>query len=180
MPESRSSTPQVPPEVARYLKGAPPESHQFDFLIGEWDVNATRFKEDGTPLFEFRASWSAVLLNEGRMVMDDFKALAPTGQPVSSYVTLRTYSEVSQRWEMTGLQALQPSASTEWGGVCRNGEMLLDVTGKDPAGNPVHTKIRFFDISTNSFSWESSMSRDEGKSWSKTAVLLAARVLKQL
>lgn len=178
MPESQNQPPQVPPEVARFLKGAPPESQQFDFLIGDWDVNATRFKDDGTPLFQYKASWTAIYLNGGRMIMDDFKALAPTGQPISSYVTLRTYSEVTHRWEMTGLQALQPSGSTEWYGVAKDGEMLLDVLGKDAAGNSIKTKIRFFDIAKNSFSWESSMSRDDGKSWSKTAVLRASRAAK--
>lgn len=38
---------QVPPEVANYLKGPTAESRQFDFLIGHWDVAATKFKEDG-------------------------------------------------------------------------------------------------------------------------------------
>ena len=179
MPEPQSPSPQVPPEVARYLKGAPPESQQFDFLVGDWEVNATRFKEDGTPLFQYKASWNAVQLNGGRMIMDDFKALAPTGQPISSYVTLRTYSEVTHRWEMTGLQALQPSGSTEWHGASKDGEMLLNVIGRDPAGNIVKTKIRFFDISKNSFSWESSTSRDDGNTWNKTAALRASRAAKQ-
>jgi hypothetical protein len=173
--QSKSPPPQLPPESASYLRGAPPESRQFDFLIGEWDVDVTRFKDDGTPLFQYRASWIAVHLNGGRMIMDDFKALAPDGRPISSYVTLRTYSEVSGRWEMTGLQALQPSGNAEWHGMSKDGEMLLNVTGKDPAGNPVKTKIRFFDISENTFSWENLMSLDQGKTWSRTAALRASR-----
>jgi len=174
--ESKSHAPQVPPEVARYLKGAPPEGQQFDFLIGDWDVAATRYKEDGSPLFQYKASWNAKYLNEGRMIVDDFKAYAPTGQAVSSYVTLRTYSEATHRWEMAGLSALQPAASAEWYGELKDGEMLLDASGKDSVGNKVKTKIRFFNIAKNSFGWESKVSRDEGKTWIKTASLLASRV----
>ena len=174
--ESKSQAPQVPPEVARYLKGPSPEGQQFDFLIGDWDVAATRYKEDGSPLFQYKASWNAKYLNDGRMIVDDFKAYTPTGQAVSSYVTLRTYSEATHRWEMAGLSALQPAASAEWYGELKDGEMLLDASGKDPAGNLVKTKIRFFNIATNSFSWESKVSRDEGKTWIKTAFLLASRV----
>ena len=70
--ESKSQEPQVPPEVARYLKGPSPEGQQFDFLIGEWDIAATRYKDDGTPLFQYKASWNAKHLNEGRMIVDDF------------------------------------------------------------------------------------------------------------
>ena len=173
--ESRSQSSQLPPEVARYLKGPPAEGMQFDFLIGDWDVAATRYKEDGAPLFEYKASWNAKYLNEGRMVVDDFKAHAPTGQAISSYVTLRTYSEATHRWEMAGLSALQPAASAEWYGEMKDGEMLLHASGKDPAGNAVKTRIRFFHIEKNSFRWESMASRDGGKTWAMSASLLATR-----
>ena len=55
--------------------------------------------------------------------------------------------------------------------------MLLDVSGKDPAGSMVKTKIRFFNITEHSFSWESNISRDDGKTWVKTASLIASRAL---
>jgi hypothetical protein len=172
---NQTPTQQVPPEVARYLQGPTPEAKQFDFLIGEWNVEATRYKEDGTPAFTYLASWNAMQLNGGRMVMDDFKALGPTGEPVSSFVTLRTYSEVTKRWEIVGLQALQPALPTEWYGTCEDGEMLLDAIATLPNGHRVQTKIRFFEIAPKSFSWESSMSLDDGDTWRKTASLKAKR-----
>lgn len=172
----KSQVPQVPPDVARYLKGASPQGRQFAFLIGDWDVAATRYKEDGSPLFQYKASWNAKYMNEERMILDDFKAYAPTGQAVSSYVTLRTYCETTQRWEMVGLSALQPAAIAEWHGELQNGEMVLDASGKDPSGNVVRTKIRFFNIATDSFDWDSKVSRDDGKTWVKTASLIASRV----
>jgi hypothetical protein len=110
--------------------------------------------------------------------MDDFKALAPNGQPISSYVTLRTYSEATRRWEMTGLQALQPAVSAAWHGVWVDGEMVTEAKGKDPSGSSINTKIRFFNISKSGFSWESSISRDDGKTWWRAASLEAFRVLK--
>ncbi len=58
LPASQAlSMSQVPPDVIRYLQDAPPESQQFDFLIGNWDVAATRYKEDGSVLLQYRASW---------------------------------------------------------------------------------------------------------------------------
>jgi hypothetical protein len=172
---SEPSPPQLPPEVLRYLKGPPPESRQFDFLIGEWNVEATRYKEDETPAINYKAMWSARSLNERRMVMDDFKAQAPNGDPISSYVTLRTYSEVTGRWEMVGLQALQPSVPAEWHGVSTDEGLLLDAIASLPNGQRVHTKIRFSEITSDTFSWQSSMSLDEGKTWRKTASLTARR-----
>jgi hypothetical protein len=172
---SETSPQQLPPEVLRYLKGPAPQARQFDFLIGDWAVEGTRYKEDETPAFNYKGLWSARSLNDGRMVMDDFKALAPNGDPISSYVTLRTYSEVTSRWEMAGLQALQPSVPAEWHGVSIDGQMFLDAIATLPSGQRVHTKIRFFDIEPGSFSWQSSMSFDAGKTWRKTASLLAKR-----
>jgi len=175
MQESKSQAPQVPPDVVRYLSGAPPQSQQFEFLIGDWTVAATRYTEDGSTLLQYKATWSAKYLNEGRMIVDDFKAYAPTGQAASSYVTLRTYSEANRRWEMAGLAALQPAVNAQWFGEWKNGEMLVSATGKDPAGNVVRTKIRFFHIAKDSFEWESQVSRDDGKTWSKSATLVASR-----
>ena len=171
----KSQPPQVPPDVARYLSGATPEGQQFHFLIGDWIVTATRYKEDGSPLFQYKATWNAKYLNEGRMVIDDFKAYAPTGQAVSSYVTLRTYSETNHRWEMAGLAALQPAVNAEWIGHWKDGEMLMSAIGRDPAGNVLKTQIRFFHITKDGFEWESQVTRDDGKTWSKTASLLASR-----
>lgn len=175
MPAQPAPAPQVPPEVLRYINAPVPESKQFDFLIGDWNVDAIRYGEDATPLLQYKAVWSAHHLNGGRMIMDDFKALGPTGQPVSSFVTLRTYSEATRRWELAGLQALQPSMPSDWHGVAKDGEMLLDATARTAAGEMIRTKIRFFEIALNSFSWESSMSLDQGKSWRKTAELKATR-----
>ena len=176
MSESNNQSLQVPPDVARYLKGAPPESRQFDFLIGNWDVAASKYKEDGSLLFHYKASWSAKPLNEGRMVMDEFKAYLPTGQEISSYVTLRTYSETTRRWEMAGLSALQPAANAQGFGEWKDGEMLLDAVGVNPDGATINNKIRFFNIEKNSFNWESRISYDSGKTWAKAATFVASRI----
>lgn len=169
------STNQVPPEVIRYLKGPTAESRQFDFLIGHWDVAATKFKEDGNVQFHYRAQWVAQHLNEGRIVMDEFKAFAPTGQQVSSYVSLRTYAEATHRWEITGLAAFQPAMRGEWNGTWTDGEMHLDAVGISPNDKRVRTKIRFFNIQPQSFAWESTSSLDDGKTWRRTASLSATR-----
>jgi hypothetical protein len=76
---------------------------------------------------------------------------------------------------MAGLAALQPAANAEWFGEWNDGEMLIQATGKDPAGTVFRTKIRFFHIARDSFEWESQVSRDDDKTWSKTATLLASR-----
>jgi hypothetical protein len=175
MPSSATPVPQIPPDVARYLKGATAQSRQFDFLIGNWDVVATRFKDDGSVLFQYKAKWEATYLNDGRMIMDDFKACGPSGEAISSFVTLRTFSETTQRWEMQGLAAFQPAAATEWYGIWQDGEMLLNASGNNADGKTIRNKIRFFEIEKDRFAWSSKTSRDEGISWVLTASLVAVR-----
>lgn len=166
----------LPPEIARYINGAPSESKQFDFLIGLWTVAATAFNPDGTVLRQYAASWEAKSLNAGRMVMDDYRAQMPNGMDVSSFVTLRTWCPTTGRWEVTGLAAHQPAISMQWYGKWQEDEMRLEAKGQDQQGQIIETRIRFFDITTNSFAWDSHASRDGGKTWTKTASLLASRV----
>jgi hypothetical protein len=165
----------IPPEVARYLQGPPPESRQFDFLLGDWDVAATRYGDDGAVLVQYRARWTARSLNGGRMVMDDFQARLPGGEAMSSFVTLRTNSELTHRWEIAGLGAHLPAAIADWHGQWQDGEMRLEAAGKDAQGLPARTRIRFFDIGPDGFSWEIRISRDDGRTWSRSASLKATR-----
>jgi hypothetical protein len=166
---------EFPPDVARYLRGATVESRQFDFLIGDWDVAASRYQPDGALLLQYQSLWSAQRLNDGRMIMDDFKTLAPTGEAVSSYVTLRTYSESTRRWEMTGLAALQPAAVAQWWGEWKDGEMHTEAIGETPAGTQIRNRIRFFSIESNRFAWESNVSLDDGNTWARATSLTATR-----
>jgi hypothetical protein len=177
MTTSTRTETQVPPDIARYLRGPTPESRQFDFLIGDWDIAASRYNPDGSLLLQYQGSWSARHLNAGRMVFDDFKAFAPTGKEISSYVTLRTYSETTHRWEMSGLAAFQPATVAQWYGQWKDGEMQIEVIGKDPTGNPIRNRIRFFLIESNSFSWESKISFDDGKTWIQASSLTATRAV---
>jgi hypothetical protein len=150
------------------------ENHQFDFLLGAWDVKATRRNPDGS-LVHYEADWRAVSLDEGRVIMDEFRAHGPDGQRVSNFITLRTYSPATGRWEMAGLAAGQAAPPTRWQGEWRGGEMHLDAQGADPQGRAVHTRIRFFDIQAQSFAWESQVSLDGGARWMPAASLKATR-----
>lgn len=109
------------------------------------------------------------------MVIDDFKALTPSGDAISSYVTLRSYCEATQRWELTGLAAQQRATPTQWYGHWQDGEMRLDASGPNPQGQTIRTKIRFFNIKPDSFSWESQASSDNGKTWYLSATLTSTR-----
>lgn len=154
----------------------PTQPHrQFDFLLGHWAVKASRSNPDGSVL-HYEADWRAVNLDDGRVVMDEFRALGSGRERVSNFVTLRTYSPASGRWEMAGLAAGQPAGPMRWQGEWHGGEMHIEAEGADPQGRPVRTRIRFFDIRPGSFAWESQVSLDGGTRWMPAARLTATRV----
>ena len=88
------------------------ESLQFEFLIGEWRVDGRRYGPNGEQ--QYAGRWQAQYLHGKRMVMDDFTVLAPSGQEVSAFITLRTFSPFTRRWEIAGMAALQPAVNGKW------------------------------------------------------------------
>lgn len=168
-------SPSIPPEIVTYIKGASEKEHyQFDFLIGFWNVEVKRYNPDGTKS-EYKAAWEAKYLNSKRMIFDDFKALSPDGKELSSFVTLRTFSPITNRWEIAGLGAHLPNTISEWYGQFMDERMQLDATGLTPDGKKVNNRVTFYDISRDQFSWESNLSFDDGVSWVKVASLVAVR-----
>lgn len=162
--------------VARYLAGAPRESEQFDFLIGEWSATTTRFASDGSPVVSYEGHWTASWLAARRMLEDRFTALAPDGTEIGFFVTLRTYCESSARWEMTFLTALQPQPVTSFTGTRVGDEMHLLAKGQAADGSEVTARVRFFEIGPDSFRWEQRTSRDDGASWRLESAIEARRI----
>ena len=165
----------VPAHVARYVTGAPAEAAEFGFLIGNWAVTGARYDEAGAVGFRYAASWRAEYLHDRRMVLDDFTFLSPTGEELSSFVTLRTYAPLTGRWEFAGLAALEPGMNGQWNGHRVGEEMHLDAEIRLPDGALLHARERFFDIAPESFRWENHTSPDRA-TWRLTTALEARRV----
>lgn len=144
----------TPESVALYLQEPPPESHDFDFLLGEWDAQATRYGPDGEVLLRHAISWVARSVGGGRMIIDETTGVLPDGREVSHMATLRTYSPVTQRWEMMFLAALQPPIRGAFYGSRVGDEMHLRAEGTDAEGREIDVRVRFYDISADRFLWE--------------------------
>lgn len=157
------------------MRGATEECLQFDFLIGRWTVDCSRYGEDGKLLHKYGGTWHAEYLHDRRMVLDDLTLCLPSGEEAASFVTLRTYSSRTNRWEMAGLAAFQPSLSGKWFGHLVDGEMHLSAENKEADGRISQHRIRFFDIEQDAFKWERRLSYDSGKTWFLSSFLLVSR-----
>lgn len=173
--KSDNPIPGLPPEVVRYIQGAGPENLQFDFLIGDWTVEGMRFAPSGEVILTYAGKWQAEYRHDKRMVVDDFSVHLPNGQEVASFVSVRSYSPISKRWEIAGLGAFQPAMEGEWFGEWADGEMVLQAKGNGPDGREVRNRIRFHTITPDSFHWESRISVDSAATWVKAASLQAIR-----
>jgi hypothetical protein len=165
----------LPVDLERYIDGPGPESLQFDFLIGDWAVEGTRFSPSGDVLATYFGRWQAEYRHDKRMVVDDFSIHLPNGQEISSFVTVRSYSPLTQRWEIAGLGAFQPALQGEWFGNWTDGTMILQAKGKGPEGHEIRNLIKFHEITPESFHWESRTSLDGGVTWILAASVFATR-----
>ena len=109
------------------------------------------------------------------MILDEFVTRLPDGSEIAYMATLRTFSTLTHRWEMTFLAAHLPQLITTFTGALVEGEMRLDGKGQTPTGAAIQSRVRFFDIGPTSFQWENSLSLDQGKSWYRDSAISAQR-----
>jgi hypothetical protein len=129
--------------------------NDFDYLLGDWEFTAVS-KQWG----KFTGLWSAVRLDTGQ-ILDEYRVLGDKGETMYVTSTLRNYNKALDRWELVGLD---------------EGNGLHDVGTARRTGDEVHleqtygtstSRIRYYNIGPDHFSWTSDHSIDGGKTWMK-------------
>jgi hypothetical protein len=129
----------------------------------------------GCLLQEAKGSWSARKSFGGKVVEDHFIQQVDGAEDVAAF-TLRTYCEQTQRWEMAYLWATQPATGViAFVGNRVDNEMHFDLQQLGLNGLVIIARIRFFDISDDSFSWENRTSVDNGATWILSTLLKLRR-----
>jgi hypothetical protein len=163
-----------PESIARYLKGAPPEMSQYEFFVGDWDCELRVHPSDGGPVLTLRAEWSARWVHERRMLVDDLSVFLPNQQEVLAWLNLRTYSEETGCWEISGHRALAPASGAITHGHWREGEMHLDFETEHDGRRVLHF-VRFHAITPQSFEWEWRQRNESRADWSLFTSISAHR-----
>ena len=150
------------------------DAHQadFDYLLGDWEFTGTRGGAEGD--LTFRGYWSAVRLDIGAQVLDEYRVVGDSGQTLYVSTTLRSYNAVLDQWELvsaergTGLQNL--------GTAQRDGtEMRIEQKFGVMSRQPSLWRIRYHDIRPDRFSWKADRSTDEGRTWMTDFMRIEAR-----
>ena len=161
-------------------RDAAPETKQFDFLIGQWQLEV-RPKVSGVAAMihgapKLLGTWKAWRALDGLAVEDEMRIVDGSGNPISLTHAMRIYSKEEGRWKVSGLDAYRARFSESLGGM-EAGEMRFSGRGADPEGRPTLTRARYYDVSANGFRMRQDRSLDNGQTWEESVLeIIATRV----
>ena len=125
-----------------------PEHRQFDFWVGEWNVQNARGRRVGTSRIE-RAEDGCVILESW--------AGGGTGR------SLNFYDANLRKWRQTWADS--DGGVSEFAGVYRDGAMRFEGESHRPDGARVLRRLTFFDLGADRVRQYSEASTDGGKTW---------------
>ncbi len=139
--------------------------NNFDFLIGNWTATSKRFLPNGTLEAQYDGTWKAQLVDDGRMLFDEVTWFTPDGEKAFYDATLRTFNPESNQWEMVYLSSVRAIHSQSFRGQFIDGEAHFDIVVNISPEKSIIAKIRFYEITQDSFEWSMESSTDNGKNW---------------
>lgn len=156
----------------------PAEAAQFDFLVGQWELEVTP-KVSGLAAMIHGAprlvgSWKAWKAFDGYGLDDELRIVDASGNPMSLSHAQRIFDARSKRWLVSGLDVYRArfgSSSGQW----QDGEMRLEGSGQTNDGKPMLTRTRFMEISADRFKMRQDRSYDNGASWEEGALTVVAK-----
>ena len=141
------------------------QAHQadFDYLLGDWEFTSVH-KDYGTT----HGFWSAVRLPDdegGVIILDEFRIVGDSGETWFVTRTLRAYNVNLDRWELISTNGA--SGLQDFGTAQRVGdEMHIEQRFGVGTATPSVSRIRYYNIRPDRFSWTSDRSTDDGRTWS--------------
>lgn len=157
---------------------APAEAAQFDFLVGQWELEVSP-KVGGLAAMIHGAprlvgSWKAWKSFDGHGLDDELRIFDASGNPTALNHSQRIFDAKTKRWLVSGLDVYRArfgSSSGQW----QSGEMLLEGSGQNAEGKPMLTRTRFLEISADRFKMRQDRSLDNGASWDEGALTVVAK-----
>lgn len=152
------------PIGARNLNG-PAGLAQFDFVVGDWDVDITFTPPGGAPI-AYKAKWHNIWIVDGQVVMQEWRGPYATG------AELRAYDPATDTWVGRNIYAgrgWKPTTAT------RDADTMTVVIdgGADARGDFLNRET-YFNIADDTFEMRSERSYDDGETWEPGAYVMRA------
>ena len=157
---------------------APAEARQFDFLIGQWELEV-RPKVSGIAAMIHGAprllgTWKAWRAYDGFGIEDELRIVDASGNPRSLSHGQRVYAEAEKQWKTSVLDVYRARFTTATARFER-GEMKVSGQGVDAEGKAYQTRTRFFEIAKDAFKMTQDRSYDNGASWDQGTLAIDAK-----
>jgi len=157
---------------------APAQARQFDFLLGEWQldvhpkVSGLVAMIHGAP--KLVGTWKAWAAKDGDGVEDELRIVDASGNPMTLNRSRRSWSASQARWKVSADDAYHARHS-ESTAQLQNGEMRVDGRYVDADGKTVLTRTRYFDIGAAAFRMQQDRSTDDGQTWDEAVLTIDAK-----
>ncbi|MFZ1701246.1 MAG: hypothetical protein WBO10_14885 [Pyrinomonadaceae bacterium] len=126
----------------RLNPNAPPETKQFEFLIGEFDCDDRILNPQNGKWFDMK------VLRRGAYVLDGHAIQDQNWLPLFNTSNLRVFDAKDKKWKVTYFKA-PPYQTGVWeGGIEGKDIVLRQTTGK------TESRLSFFDIGPDIYSWK--------------------------
>lgn len=132
-----------------------PESHQFDFWIGKWNLEWT-----GADGKTYHAINEIKKILGGCVIAENFDASKANGFQGKSF---SVYNSSKSKWEQTWVD--NSGGYMIFEGGMEGDKMILSLNKVDKQGKPVILRMVFSNITHDSLDWHWQRSSDNGKYW---------------
>ena len=148
----------------------PPESRQFDFWIGEWDVNLRMLQDDLTWRDSVQAEAHIYPVLNGKAVLELWDSSSIKG------FSLRHYDPAKDAWVLwLNWPSQNRSGSGSLEGTFRHGRGNFYASNDQPDGSRSISRYSFNDITADSLRWDDAYSKDGGRTWTNNWIMEFSR-----
>jgi hypothetical protein len=142
----------------------PDESRQFDFWVGEWDVNLRIRQDDGSWPDAVRSKARIFPILSGKAVLELWSDERVEG--IKGY-SLRYFDTARDEWVLwLNWPGPNRSGSSSLSGAFRHGRGEFYSTRTNPDGTETISRYTFSDVTPTSLRWDDAFSSDGGDTWS--------------
>ena len=153
--------------------GLPPQARQFDFLLGEWDLQNDLTLPTGRQA-QWAAYGTAVMMLNGHGVMEYTSFDTDPNLPDAATTIVRLWNRQMRRWECMYMTN-RFNGILHFGGVMEDDRIVLHKFASDAADVPISQWVFHGWQDPSRYSWFGNTSRDRGATWQKTWLIEATR-----
>jgi hypothetical protein len=150
----------------------PEQARQFDFLLGEWDLQNELAFPDGRQA-RWQAYGTAVRMLNGHCIMEYSSFDTDPNLPDAATTIVRLWNRQMRRWECMYMNN-RSNGILHFGGVQESDRIVLHKFDSDASDVPISQWV-FHSWKPDSYGWYGNASRDRGRTWNKTWTIEATK-----